>query len=218
MPGDERVDPHAGPPDSASVNPARAPPRAPRRPWLPFLVVALVACLPATGFYVADHYGEQGFGRRAQAFVPVDGTVIHTRRHIRTAGSTEAAPTVTESARFTGPAIFTALDFTFGSQLLGTLDDKSPVGVPFWRTTTTEVGTPTSSQQLVRVYRVAGAVELIGESGPGVTKRLPPGAGRTTGGRRAGEHMVRLGLGGGNTGLSRGVPGRRRGRCGGACE
>ena len=56
----------------------------------------------------------------------------------------------------------TALDFTFASKLLTSLDDESPIGTPFWRTTTTEIGTPTSSQQLVRVYRVAGAVELIG--------------------------------------------------------
>ena len=68
----------------------------------------------------------------------------------------------------------TAVDFTFGSRLLASLDAETLTGTPFWRTTTTEIGQPASSQQLVRVYRAAGAVELVGESGPGLAHVYRP--------------------------------------------
>lgn len=169
-----RGDPHAGPPESAWVNPAWAPPRDPKRSWLPLLVISLVTCLVATGFYVADRFGEQDFASSAQAFVPDDGAVSYSERKTRSPQRTDRAQFVTESARLTGVTALTALDFTFSSKLLTSLGSDSLLGTPFWRTTTTEVGHPISSQQLVRLYRASSAVELVGESGPGVAHIYRP--------------------------------------------
>ena len=86
-------------------------------------------------------------------------------------------PYVTESARLTGVEEFTAIDLTFGTAILTAtdFDIDSLAGVPFWRTTTTQVGgRPETTQQLVRVYRVEGPVELLGESGPGVARVYRP--------------------------------------------
>ena len=156
-------------PESYSpVSPDWRPPQDPRPSWLPFLVIGLVACLIAGGFYVADRFGERPFSHAAQAFVPADGAVRYSRRESGSNAPEGVAQLVTESARFTGAAQLTALDFTFGSKVLGSLEYDDLPGTPFWRTTTTELGHPTSSQQLVRVYRADAAVELVGESGPEV--------------------------------------------------
>lgn len=167
-------DPHAGPPESAWVNPQWAPPGKLPRPWLPFLVIGLVTCLVATGFYFADRFGEQANTGPALAFVPDDGAVSWTRREIRSPQQTETAQFVTETARSTGVAALTALDFTFTTKVLTSLEFDAQAGTPFWRTTTTEIGRPVSSQQLVRLYRAGPAVELVGESGPGVARVYRP--------------------------------------------
>lgn len=161
------------PPSSDWVDPGWAPPR-PKPRWLPYVVIAVVGCLTAGGFFVADRVGERPFSTPAQEFVPEDGAVAYTVQ--QTGGATEV-PYATESARLTGVEEFTAIDFTFGTALLiGTgFDIESLTGVPFWRTTTTRIGNAESTQQLVRVYQVDGPVTLLGESGPGVAHVYRPG-------------------------------------------
>lgn len=162
------------PPPSEYVDPAWAPPvdvrRRPR--WVPYVIVMVVAALVAAGFFVADRVGAQTFASNAQEFVPDDGAVQYSVRKV----GKEDTPFVTESARFTGPEELTAVDFTFGTALLRALDNdlNKVTGVPFWRTTTTQIGIPESTQQVVRVYRVGGPVELLGESGPGTAHVYSP--------------------------------------------
>ena len=174
MPPQPVGDPYAGPPESGWVDPAWAPPIDQRKGWLPFLVIGLVTCLVATGFYFADRFGEQDNIGSAQAFVPEDGAVSYMERATRSPEQTDSAQFVTETARLTGATALTALDFTFATKLLTSLDVDALTGTPFWRTTTTEIGRPISSQQLIRLYRVSSAVELVGESGPGAAQVYRP--------------------------------------------
>ena len=162
-------------PPSDWVDPNWGPPTPPRPRWIPYLVVALVAALMAGGFFVADKVGERSFSTRAQDFVPEDGAVAYAMR--QTSGSSAEVPFVTESARLTGVEQFTAIDFTLGTALLiGTgFDIDSLNGVPFWRTTTTQIGQPEATQQVVRVYQVAGPITLLGESAPGGARTFQPG-------------------------------------------
>lgn len=162
------------PPPTTWVDPRWAPP--PSRPrWPPYLIVGLVCALVAGGFFAADRLSDPVFSTAAQEFVPDDGAVQYSVR--QTTGAPDT-PYVTESARLNGVEIFTSLDYTFGTSVLTAsgLDVDTLAGVPFWRTTTTQIGgTPESSQQLVRVYRVDGPVTLLGESGPGVGRVFTPG-------------------------------------------
>ena len=195
------------------MDPRWGPPRPPRPRWLPFLVLSVVTCLVATGFYVADRVGDQDLATTAQAFLAEDGAVAYSEVQTRAGGRPTARTRfVTESARFTGATAVTAVDFTFGSKLLASLEAETLTGTPFWRTTTTEIGQPASSQQLVRVYRAAGAVELVGGVRSRTRPRLPAGAGRAAGRRGPGPHLVGVGLGRCGHRLPQRVPGR----CGGA--
>ena len=162
-------------PPSDWVDPSWGPPAPPRPRWIPYLVVAVVAALMAGGFFVADKAGERSFTTRAQEFVPEDGAVTYAVRQI--SGSSAEVPFVTESARFTGVEEFTAIDFTFGTAVLTAtgFDIDALNGVPFWRTTTTQIGQPESTQQVVRVYQVDGPITLLGESAPGGARVYRPG-------------------------------------------
>ena len=127
-------------------------------------------------------------------------------------GTTEgAAQLVTESARFTGAAQLTALDFTFGSQ--GARQPRRTTTCPAPRSGAPpppRSAIPTSSQQLVRVYRADAAVELVGESGPEVAHVYRPALVELPADVAPGTHLDRRGLGRGHPRLSQRVPGRGR--------
>ena len=136
-------------------------------------------------------------GPRRRPSCPSDGAVQYTESKTRTDGrSTAGVPFVTESARFTGADGRDQRGLHVRHRSCWPVwTSRRSTGIPFWRTTTTEIGQPTSSQQLVRVYRVGGAVELVGESGPGLAHVYQPALVELPADVAPGQHLDRLGLG-----------------------
>lgn len=153
----------------AYVDPSWAPPAAPatrRSGWLPLLVVIMVTVLVAGGLFAAERIGGTAPTSTALDYLPADGAVAYQQREITIGTVSTTRQLVTESARLTGGGLMFGLDFTLGVAVRKALAPQAMEPSRFWRTTTTEIATPESSQQPVAVYRADGAVELVAESGP----------------------------------------------------
>ena len=173
---------------------AWAPPRDPRPRWLPLLVVTLVTVLVAGGLFAAERVGGSTTQTTALAYLPTDGAVAYQQRETTIGSATTTQPLVSESARLTGAALLSGLDFTLGSRVLAVTGADRLDRTRFWRTTTGEIGTVGSGQQLVRVYRTDAAVELIAESGPGGADVYAPALVELPAAVRAGDRWSGEGL------------------------
>lgn len=157
---------------STDVLASWAPPRDPRPAWLPLLVIGLLCALVAGALATADRVGSIRTARGSVRFVPADGAVAYAEQKLTRELDTRTTTTVTESARLAGLAGTSSLEFAFSTKILGAVDDITQTN--FWRTTTTQIASVTASQQVTRVYRVNGPVELLGESAPNGTYVYQP--------------------------------------------
>lgn len=152
--------------DPTRISPDWAPPTDLRPRWLPWLAVILVTALVAGSLYLAERIGSTPAQTSALSYLPDDGGVAYQQRETVIGGTSTRQPLVTESARLTGAAMLSGLDFALGSRVLGVVGTDRLDRMRFWRTTTTSIGSLDTSQQLVRAYRADAAVELVAESGP----------------------------------------------------
>src|SRR4051794_39086652 len=123
-------------PQQSAVDPAWGPPTGRRRSGIPLVVILLVCALVAGMVYVGTRIGVLADTVGAARFVPVDGAVSYAHRD--DGGSRQTM--ITEAATgLSGTQAALAVDFTFGTKLLSTVDlDTSDR--PYWRTTTTVAG------------------------------------------------------------------------------
>ncbi len=160
------VDPSWEPPQATGPGEGPRPPD-PRPRWLPVLVVALVTVLAAGGLFAAERVGAATSSATALGFVPVDGRATFQQRSTTVADETATSTYVQESAIMTGASVLGGLDWTLGVKVGGAVGHDPLDRMRFWRTTGSEIGNLGSSQQVVRVYRIDGAVELVAESDQG---------------------------------------------------
>lgn len=146
------------------------------------MVVGLCLVLVTAGLYRADRIGISA-AEVVDRFVPADGAVTYLETTTIGGADSEGAGTepvrttsVIESARRVGPEALLSLDFTLGTQVIGSVGSDQVQRVPFWRTTTTPVhdGAEPAGQTTL-VYDLTRAVELVAESGPEVTRTYTPG-------------------------------------------
>ena len=159
------------------VDPSWGPPTAPtpvggsgdgsRRPrWIPLVAVVVITTLVALGMFAAGRVGAAARDTGV-AYVPTDGQARYLQRDTVVGDETVTTRLVQESARQSGAVVLGGLDWTLGIKVLGVVGSGSLDRMHFWRTTSSEIGNLGSSQQLVRVYRVDDAVELLAESDQG---------------------------------------------------
>jgi hypothetical protein len=100
-------------------------------------------------------------------YVPTDGRATYQQRSTTVGSETATSTVVQESALQNGATVIGGLDWTLGVKVVGVVGSQPFDQMRFWRTTASEIGNLGSSQQLVRVYRVDDAVELVAESDQG---------------------------------------------------
>lgn len=162
--------PPVGPPPTAR----RIPPR-----WLPAVVIGLCLALLAVGLYRADRIGISA-AEVVDRFVPADGAVTQLETTVTPPAGVEPTrgTSVVESARRVGPEALLSLDFTLGTEVIGSVGAEQVQRVPFWRTTSTPVGNGAGQIEAIGqttvVYDLTRAVELVAESGPEATRTYTP--------------------------------------------
>jgi hypothetical protein len=131
------------------------------------VVVALVTVLVAGGLFAAGRVGAATRSSAATVYVPTDGRATYQQRSTTVGSETATSTVVQESALQNGATVIGGLDWTLGVKVVGVVGSQPFDQMRFWRTTASEIGNLGSSQQLVRVYRVDDAVELVAESDQG---------------------------------------------------
>jgi outer membrane protein assembly factor BamB len=131
------------------------------------VVVALATVLVAGGLFAAGRVGAATRSSAATVYVPTDGRATYQQRSTTVGSETATSTVVQESALQNGATVIGGLDWTLGVKVVGVVGSQPFDQMRFWRTTASEIGNLGSSQQLVRVYRVDDAVELVAESDQG---------------------------------------------------
>jgi hypothetical protein len=121
----------------------------------------------AGGLFAAGRVGAATRSSAATVYVPTDGRATYQQRSTTVGSETATSTVVQESALQNGATVIGGLDWTLGVKVVGVVGSQPFDQMRFWRTTASEIGNLGSSQQLVRVYRVDDAVELVAESDQG---------------------------------------------------
>ena len=161
-------------PAPSSVPPGRTK-RVPR--YRAAITLALVAALVTGSLAAVAGPVPAGSSLVVSTYVPTDGAVQFARQQTTSAGRSTQALVVTESARISGSAVLSALDWNLATRLIGALgSDRDRIDRSrFWRTITIPADyaptshAPTTAQAAqTRVYTLDDDVALAAESGPGL--------------------------------------------------
>lgn len=139
-------------------------------------------------------------------YVPTDGAVQFARQQTTSAGRSTQALVVTESARISGSAMLSALDWNLATRLIGALgSDRNRIDRSrFWRTITIPAAAPPANGAAdgtarTRVYTLGDDVALAAESGPGLGFTYLPNLVELPAGVRAGQTWRSTGTAGAPT-------------------
>jgi hypothetical protein len=148
------------------VDPSWGPPAPPRRWWIPLVVLAVIGALVGGATFAGSTVGVGPPRTPATAFLPADGAAAYEMVEATRGSQSTVSFQVTESALFSGVTGLLSTDTKFGTQLYAeAYDERNTLRV--WRTTSSVYNDPAAPYGTTRMYRVNGAVELLGESRPG---------------------------------------------------
>ena len=162
--------------------PSTAPPgrtrSAPR--YRAGITLALAAALITGSLAAVAGPVPTGTSPVVSTYVPADGAVQFARQETTSGGRSTEALIVTESARISGSAVLSALDWNLATRLIGALgSDRDRIDRSrFWRTITIRADAPAAvgaadaptadGLAQTRVYTLDDDVALAAESGPGL--------------------------------------------------